>query len=51
VKNKETHYRYKNHGKIVKQSKIITNYRVMSAQAHDSREFGNRIEEGKDKRI
>ena len=51
TKNKETHYGYKNHIKIDKKSKIITKYRVTSAEVHDSQELKNLIEKGKDKRL
>ena len=51
TKNKERHYGYKNHIKIDKKSKIITKYRVTSAEVHDSQELKNLIERKKDKRI
>ena len=51
TKNKERHYGYKDHIKIDKKSKIITKYRVTSAEAHDSRELKNLIEVKKDKRL
>jgi IS5 family transposase len=51
TKNKECHYGYKNHIKIDKKSKIITNYRTTSAEVHDSQELKNLIEPKKDKRI
>ena len=51
VKNKETHYGYKNHVKEEKKSKIITKYPATSAEVHDSQELKNLIEEKKDKRL
>ena len=51
TKNKERHYGYKNHIKIDKKSKIITKYRVTSAEVHDSRELKNLIEKKKDRRL
>jgi IS5 family transposase len=51
TKNKERHYGYKNHIKIDKKSKIITKYRVTSAEVHDSQELKNLIEKKKDKRL
>jgi IS5 family transposase len=51
TKNKERHYGYKNHIKIDKKSKIITKYRVTSAEVHDSQEMKNLIEKKKDKRL
>ena len=51
TKNKKQHYGYKDHIKIDKKSKIITKYRVTSAEVHDSQELKNLIEKKKDKRI
>ena len=51
TKNKEVHYGYKNHIKIDKKSKIITRYRVTSAEVHDSQELKNLVEKKKDKRL
>ena len=50
-KNKKVYYGYKNHIKIDKKSKIITKYRVTSAEVHDSQELKNLIEAKKDKRL
>jgi len=50
TKNKERHYGYKNHVKVDKKSKIITDYEVTSAEVHDSQELENLIDE-KDKII
>jgi IS5 family transposase len=50
-KNNEVHYGYKNHVKADKKHKIITKYRVTSAEVHDSRELRNLIDRKKDKRI
>jgi IS5 family transposase len=50
VKNKEVHYGYKDHIKIDKKSKIITEYEVRSAEVHDSQELENLIDE-KDRRL
>ena len=51
TKNKERHYGYKDHIKIDKKSKLITKYRVTSAEVHDSQELKNLIEVKKDKRL
>jgi len=51
TKNKQRHYGYKDHIKIDKKSKIITKYRVTSAEVHDSQELKNLIEKKKDKRL
>jgi len=51
IKNKETHYGYKNHIKIDKKSKIITKYEVTSAEVHDSQELEDLIEPEKDRRV
>jgi IS5 family transposase len=51
VKNKETHYGYKNHIKMDKKSKLITKYSVTSAEVHDSQELKNLVEKKKDKRL
>jgi IS5 family transposase len=50
-KNNEVHYGYKNHVKADKKHKIITKYRVSSAEVHDSQELKNLIDRKKDKRI
>jgi IS5 family transposase len=51
AKNKKRHYGYKDHIKIDKKSKIITKYRVTSAEVHDSRELKNLIDKKKDRRL
>jgi IS5 family transposase len=51
TKNKERHYGYKDHVKVDKKSKIITDYEVTSAEVHDSQELENLIDEKKDKII
>jgi len=51
TKNKERHYGYKNHVNVDKKSKIITKYRVTSAEVHDSRELKNLINRRKDRRL
>ena len=51
TKNKVRHYGYKDHIKIDKKSKIITKYRVTSAEVHDSQELKNLINERKDRRL
>jgi IS5 family transposase len=51
TKNKERHFGYKDHIKIDKKSKIITKYRVTSAEVHDSQELKNLIEAKKDRRL
>ena len=51
TKNKERHYGYKNHVNVDKKSKIITKYRVTSAEVHDSRELKNLINKKKDRRL
>ena len=51
TKNKERHYGYKDHIKMDKKSKMITKYRVTSAEVHDCRELKNLIEAKKDKRL
>jgi IS5 family transposase len=51
VKNKETHYGYKNHVKVDKKSKIITRYITTSAEVHDGQMLGDLIDPEKDKRI
>lgn len=45
VKNKETHFGYKDHTKVDADSKIITEYSVTSANVHDSNEFVDFINE------
>ena len=49
-KNDETHYGYKDHIKVDKDSKLITNFSVTDAAVHDSREILGLIDE-KDKAI
>jgi len=51
TKNKERHYGYKNHVNTDKKSKIITKYRVTSAEVHDSQELKNLINKKKDRRL
>ena len=51
TKNKERHYGYKDHVKVDKKSKIITDYEVTSAEVHDSQELENLIDGKKDKII
>jgi IS5 family transposase len=43
-KNKEKHYGYKNHVKVDRKSKIITEYSVTDSSVHDSQEFENLID-------
>jgi len=50
TKNKTVHYGYKDHVKIDKKSKIITEYSVTSAEVHDSQELRNLVDEN-DKRL
>lgn len=38
-KNQETHYGYKNHAVVDSQHKLIRNYKVTSAEVHDSQVF------------
>lgn len=45
TKNKEEHYGYKNHVKTDKDTKIISNYEVTSANVHDSQAMESLIEE------
>jgi len=51
TKNKERHYGYKNHVNVDKKSKIITKYRVTSAEVHDSQELKNIINKKKNRRL
>jgi len=51
TKNKVRHYGYKNHINVDKKSKIITKYRVTSAEVHDSQELKNLINKRKNKRL
>ena len=44
-KNNETHYGYKNHAKVDRDSKMIVDYKVTSANVHDSRPFADLIDE------
>jgi IS5 family transposase len=48
--NKERYYEYKDYIKIDKKSKIIPNYQTTSAEAHDSQELKERVD-NKDLRI
>jgi IS5 family transposase len=50
TKNKEKHYGYKDHVKIDKKSKIITDFNATSAEVHDSKELKNLVDK-KDKVI
>jgi len=47
-KNDETHYGYKDHIKIDKDSKLITRYHVTSAEVHDSQVLPQLVEPLKD---
>lgn len=49
-KNQETHYGYKDHIKVDKDSKMIVDYEVTDASVHDSQEFVNLVDEA-DKEI
>jgi IS5 family transposase len=51
VKNKEAHYGYKDHIKMGKKSKIITDFEAASAEVHGSRELENLIDPEKGRRI
>ena len=42
-KNNETHYGYKDHVKVDKESKLIESYTVTSANTHDSQELKNLV--------
>lgn len=44
-KNKETYYGYKDHAKVDKDSKIITDYSVTAASVHDSQEIIGLLDE------
>ena len=44
-KGNETHYGYKDHAKVDKDSKIITDFTVTSAEVHDSKETVELIDE------
>lgn len=50
IKNKETHYGYKNHVKSDSESKLIISYTVTPANVHDSQELPKLVDE-KDKAI
>ena len=49
-KGDETHFGYKDHAKVDKDSKIITNFSVTSAEVHDSKEIAGLID-GKDEAV
>lgn len=49
-KNDETHYGYKDHVKVDKDSKLIVDFSVTDAAVHDSREIANLVDE-KDKEL
>jgi IS5 family transposase len=51
VKNKETHFGYKDHVKVDKKSKIITKFSTTSAEVHDNQELKKLVDPAKDKRI
>ena len=50
-KNDETHFGYKDHVKVDKDSKLIVDYTVTSANIHDSQELVNLIDKRKDKSL
>jgi IS5 family transposase len=50
-KNDETHFGYKDHVKVDKDSKLIVDYTVTSANIHDSQELENLIDKRKDKSL
>jgi IS5 family transposase len=50
TKNKELHYGYKDHVKIDKKSKMITEFSTTSAEVHDSQELKNLVDK-KDKAL
>lgn len=50
-KNDETHYGYKDHVKVDKDSKLIVGFTVTSANIHDSQELENLIDKRKDKSL
>ena len=50
IKNKETHYGYKNHVKVDSESKLIISYTSTPANVHDSQELAKLVDE-KDKVI
>jgi transposase, IS5 family len=50
-KNDETHYGYKDHVKVDKDSKVIVDYTVTDASVHDSQELTNLINKKKDKSL
>ena len=45
VKNKETHYGYKNHAKVDTKSKLIIGFATTSANVHDSQVFTQLVDE------
>lgn len=50
-KNEETHYGYKDHVKIDKDSKLIVHYTVTDASVHDSQELAHLVNKKKDKSL
>jgi IS5 family transposase len=50
-KNDETHYGYKDHVKVDKDSKVIVAYTVTDASVHDSQELENLVDKKKDKSL
>ena len=50
-KNIETHYGYKDHVKVDKDSKLIVDYTVTGANIHDSQELKNLIDKKKDRSV
>jgi IS5 family transposase len=50
-KNNETHYGYKDHVKVDKDSKVIVAYTVTDAKVHDSQELENLVNKKKDKSL
>ncbi len=50
-KNDETHYGYKDHIKVDKDSKLIVGFTVTSANIHDSQELEKLIDKRKDKSL
>jgi IS5 family transposase len=50
-KNDETHYGYKDHVKVDKDSKVIVAYTVTDASVHDSQELENLVDKKEDKSL
>jgi len=46
-KNDETHYGYKDHVKVDKDSKVIVDYTITDASVHDSQELENLVDKRK----